>query len=61
MSLISRSEIMMNGQLEYRDNRAARNAHGFHEKTFTDSVIGTLYVQKAVFGNQSLVIIERKE
>ena len=51
----------MTNHLDFEFERAIENSHGFQEKTFTDSVIGTLYVQKAVFGNQSLVIIERKE
>ena len=43
----------MNKQLEFEFKRATKNTYRFQEKTFTDHVIGTLYVQKVLFGGQS--------
>ena len=43
----------MNKQLEFEFERATKNTYRFQEKTFTDPVIGTLYVQKALFGGQA--------
>jgi hypothetical protein len=43
----------MNKQLEFEFERATKNTYRFHEKTFTDPVIGTLYVQKALFSGKS--------
>ena len=43
----------MNKQLEFEFERATKNTYRFQEKTFTDPVIGTLYVQKALFGGQT--------
>ncbi len=37
----------MNKQLEFEFERATKNTYRFHEKTFTDPVIGTLYVRKS--------------
>ncbi|MDG7000992.1 MAG: hypothetical protein JRN15_18005 [Nitrososphaerota archaeon] len=42
----------MNKQLEFEFERATKNTYRFQEKTFTDPVIVTLYVQKTLFGNQ---------
>ena len=36
----------MNKQLEFEFERATKNTYRFQKKTFTDPVIGTLYVQK---------------
>ena len=38
-------------QIEFEFERATKNIYRFREKTFTDPVIGTLYVQKALFGS----------
>lgn len=37
---------------EFEFPRAAQNTYRFQEKTFTDPVIGTLYVRKTLFGGQ---------
>ena len=36
----------MNKQIEFEFERATKNTYRFQEKTFTDPVIGTLYVRK---------------
>ena len=40
-------------QFEFEFPCATKNTCRFQEKTFTDSVIGTPYVQKALFGGQT--------
>ena len=40
-------------QLEFEFERATKNTYRFQEKTLADPVIGTLYVQKALFGGQT--------
>lgn len=40
-------------QFEFEFEPATKNTYRFHEKTFTDPVIGTLYVQKALFVRQA--------
>ena len=40
-------------QIEFEFERATKNTYRFQEQTFTDPVIGTLYVQKALFSNQT--------
>ena len=42
----------MNKQLDFEFKRATKNTYRFQEKAFTDAVIGTLYVQKALFGDK---------
>ena len=44
--------MYVNKQIEFEFERATKNTYRFQEKTFTDPVIGTLYVQKALFGEQ---------
>ena len=43
----------MNKHLDSEFDLATKNTYRFQEKTFTDPVIGTLYVQKALFGGQT--------
>ena len=43
----------MNKQLDFEFERATKNTYRFHEKTSTDPVIGTLYVQRALFGGRT--------
>lgn len=37
-------------QIEFESGRAMKNTYRFQERTSTDSVIGTPYVQKTLFG-----------
>lgn len=46
-------KVSMNKQLEFEFERATKNTYRFQEKTFTDTVIGTLYVQKALFSGKA--------
>ncbi len=42
----------MSKQFELEFERATNNTCRFQEKTLTDPMIGTLYMQKALFGGQ---------
>ncbi len=44
---------MGNRQIDFEFDRATKNTCRFQEKTFTDSVIETPYVQRALFGGQA--------
>ncbi|MGC8618711.1 MAG: hypothetical protein ACP5UZ_08280 [Thermoplasmata archaeon] len=39
-------------EIEFEFERATKNTYRFHEKSSGNPVIGTLYVQKSVFGSK---------
>ena len=39
-------------EIEFEFERATKNTYRFQEKSFGSPVIGTLYVQKSVFGSE---------
>ena len=47
-------EIMDKKEIEFEFERATKNIYRFQEKASGPPVIGTLYVQKSVFGSKEL-------
>ncbi len=45
-------EIMDKKEIEFEFERATKNTYRFQEKSTGSPVIGTLYVQKSVFGSK---------